>query len=38
MNDLAHLETQGLVKKHKQGKAFVFSPVPDLAARIGGET
>ncbi|HSP43992.1 MAG TPA: Fic family protein [Luteolibacter sp.] len=38
MNDLAHMETQGLVKKHKEGKAFVFNPVPDLAARIGGES
>lgn len=38
MNDLAHLESQGLVKKHKQGKAFVFSPVRDLATKIGGET
>jgi Fic family protein len=37
MNDLAHLESQGLVKKHKKGKAFVFSPVPDLATRIGGK-
>jgi Fic family protein len=37
MNDLTHLETQGLVKKQKVGKAFVFSPVRDLATRIGGE-
>ncbi len=37
-NDLAHLENQGLLKKQKIGKAFVFGPIGDLAARIGEKT
>jgi Fic family protein len=36
MNDLAQLENRGLILKQKIGKAFVFSPAADLAARIGG--
>lgn len=36
MNDLAGLENQGLLKKQKVSKAFVFSPAGDLTTRIRG--
>ena len=36
MNDLTHLENQGLLQKRKVGKAFVFSPAVDLPIRIRG--
>lgn len=36
MTDLANLQSRGLLKRQKVGKAFVFSPVADLAEKLGG--
>lgn len=33
-NDLAALETNGLLLRSKVGKAFVFSPIPDLSGKL----
>ncbi len=35
MTDLAELQSKGLLKRQKVGKAFHFSPVPDLTSRLG---
>jgi Fic family protein len=34
-NDLSSLESKGLLQRGKSGKAFVYSPSPDLAAKLG---
>jgi Fic family protein len=34
-NDIASLELIGLLQRGKVGKAFVYSPVPDLAGKLG---
>ena len=34
-NDIAALEVRGLLRRGKLGKAFVYSPAPDLAGRLG---
>jgi Fic family protein len=34
-NDLSALEVKGLLQRGKVGKAFVYSPVPDLAGKLG---
>ena len=34
-NDLAALETKGLLLRNKVGKAFVYRPAPDLADKLG---
>jgi Fic family protein len=34
-NDIAALELKGLLQRGKVGKAFVYSPVPDLAGKLG---
>jgi len=34
-NDLTALETRGLLGRGKSGNAFVFTPVPDLAGKLG---
>ena len=35
-NDLAALESKGLLIRGKSGKAFVYRPVADLAGKLGG--
>jgi Fic family protein len=34
-NDLTALESKGLLHRGKAGKAFVYSPAPDLAGKLG---
>ena len=34
-NDLTALEERGLLRRGKKGKAFVYSPAPDLAVNLG---
>jgi Fic family protein len=34
-NDIAALEAKGLLERGKVGKAFVYSPAPDLAGKLG---
>jgi Fic family protein len=34
-NDLAALETKGFLNRGKAGKAFVYSPAPDLSEKLG---
>jgi len=34
-NDITALEAKGLLTRGKIGKAFVYSPAPDLAAKLG---
>lgn len=34
-NDIAALEAKGLLQRGKVGKAFVYSPAPDLAGKLG---
>jgi Fic family protein len=35
-NDIAALEVKGFLQRGKIGKAFVYSPAPDLAGKLGG--
>lgn len=34
-NDLADLESKGLLQRGKKGKAFVYSPASDLSSKLG---
>ena len=34
-NDITALEAKGLLTRGKRGKAFVYSPVPDIAEKLG---
>lgn len=34
-NDIADLESKGLLERGKVGKAFIYSPAPELAGKLG---